>query len=159
MWYGVSVLVGTMNWCNVMVTRLYCTSRSGAWCPNVGRSGVDVWPFIPWTIVLAIQFWSGRRCCCSKMMVISIPGRVANGWILQVGETQIAKGKGPVYGNNPRSFQAKGYGMASALLYLHVTEGPQTHSSVTVRDCLSGLRKPLSGLIPCPTSPYGQNGI
>jgi hypothetical protein len=52
----------------------------------------------------------------------AILGRASYGWILQIGTTQIDKGKGPTYGNNPRSFRAEGYGMASALLYLHLLE-------------------------------------
>jgi hypothetical protein len=35
-------------------------------------------------------------------------------------EPHIAKGKGPTHGDDPRSFRAEGYGMASALLYLRL---------------------------------------
>jgi hypothetical protein len=52
----------------------------------------------------------------------AIPGRASYGWILQIGPTQIAKGKGPTHGDNPRSFRAEGYGMASALLYLRILQ-------------------------------------
>ena len=34
----------------------------------------------------------------------------------------VAKGKGPAYGDDPRSFRAEGYGMASALLYLRLLQ-------------------------------------
>jgi hypothetical protein len=40
------------------------------------------------------------------------------GWVLQVGNLPIAKGKGRVQGSDPRSFRAEGYGMSSGLLYL-----------------------------------------
>jgi hypothetical protein len=50
------------------------------------------------------------------------PGRASYGWILQIGDTKIAQGNGPAYGDDPRSFQAEGYGMASALLYLHLLQ-------------------------------------
>jgi hypothetical protein len=50
----------------------------------------------------------------------AIPGRASFGWILQIGTTKIARGKGPTYGDGPRSFRAEGYGMASALVYLRI---------------------------------------
>jgi hypothetical protein len=50
----------------------------------------------------------------------AIPGQASFGWFLQIGTAQIAKGKGPAYGDDPRLFYAKGYGMASALLYLRI---------------------------------------
>ncbi len=50
------------------------------------------------------------------------PGRASFGWILQIGETKSAKGKGPAYGDDPRSFRAEGYGMASALVYLRLLQ-------------------------------------
>jgi hypothetical protein len=34
----------------------------------------------------------------------AIPGRASYGWILQIGTTPIAKGKGPTFGDDPRSF-------------------------------------------------------
>jgi hypothetical protein len=34
----------------------------------------------------------------------------------------VAKGKGPAYGDDPRSFRAEGYGMASALVYLSLLQ-------------------------------------
>jgi hypothetical protein len=52
----------------------------------------------------------------------AIPGQASYGWILQIGDTQIAKGKGPTFGDNPRSFRAEGYGMASALVYLRLIQ-------------------------------------
>jgi hypothetical protein len=52
----------------------------------------------------------------------AIPGRASHGWILQIGTTKIAKGKGPTFGDDPRSFRAEGYGMASALLYLRLLQ-------------------------------------
>jgi hypothetical protein len=52
----------------------------------------------------------------------AIPGRASYGWVIQIGDTQIAKGKGPTFGDDPRSFRAKGYGMASALLYLRLLQ-------------------------------------
>jgi hypothetical protein len=52
----------------------------------------------------------------------AIPGRASFGWILQVGDVQIAKGKGPAFGDDPRSFRAEGYGMASGLLYLRLIQ-------------------------------------
>jgi hypothetical protein len=52
----------------------------------------------------------------------AILGRASYGWILQIGTTQIAKGKGPTHGGDPRSFPAKGYGMASVLLYLRLLQ-------------------------------------
>jgi hypothetical protein len=39
-----------------------------------------------------------------------------------MGDIQIAKGKGPTFGDDPRLFRAKGYGMASALLYLRLMQ-------------------------------------
>jgi hypothetical protein len=51
------------------------------------------------------------------------PGKASYyGWILQIGDTEIVKGKGPAYGDDPRSFRGKGYGMASALLYLRLLQ-------------------------------------
>ena len=52
----------------------------------------------------------------------AIPGRASYGWILQIGDTKIARGKGPTYGDDTRSFRAEGYGMASALLYLRMIQ-------------------------------------
>jgi hypothetical protein len=52
----------------------------------------------------------------------AIPRRASFGWILQIGNTPIAKGNGPTYGNDPRSFRAEGYGMTSALLYLRLLQ-------------------------------------
>jgi hypothetical protein len=52
----------------------------------------------------------------------AIPGRASYGWIIQIGEHQIAKGKGPTFGSDPRSFRAEGYGMASAMLYLQLLQ-------------------------------------
>jgi exonuclease III len=52
----------------------------------------------------------------------AIPGRASYGWVLQIGTTLIAKGKGPAYGDDPRSFRAEGYGMASALVYLLILQ-------------------------------------
>jgi hypothetical protein len=49
----------------------------------------------------------------------AIPGRASYGWILQIGDIQIAKGKGPTFGDDPRSFRAEGYGMA---LYLRLMQ-------------------------------------
>jgi hypothetical protein len=48
----------------------------------------------------------------------AVPGRGSFGWIIQAGNTIIARGKGPAYGPEPRSFRAEGYGMASGLLFL-----------------------------------------
>jgi hypothetical protein len=64
-----------------------------------------------------------ETCLAAKQIICiasdggAIPGRASYGWIIQIGQTPIAKGKGPTYGDNPRSFRAEGYGMASALLY------------------------------------------
>jgi hypothetical protein len=52
----------------------------------------------------------------------AIPGRASYGWIIQIGEHQIARGKGPTFGSDPRSFRAEGYGMASAMLYLRLLQ-------------------------------------
>jgi hypothetical protein len=52
----------------------------------------------------------------------AIPSRTSFGWIIQLGTTQIAKGKGPAHGDDPRLFRAEGYGMASALLYLRLLQ-------------------------------------
>ncbi len=52
----------------------------------------------------------------------AIPGRASYGWIIQIGSTEITKGKGPTHGDDPRSFRAEGYGMASSLLYLRLLE-------------------------------------
>ncbi len=52
----------------------------------------------------------------------AIPGRASYGWIIQIGMTPIAKGKGPTHGDDPRSFRAEGYGMASTLLYLRTIQ-------------------------------------
>jgi hypothetical protein len=41
---------------------------------------------------------------------------------MQIGMTQVAKGKGPAYGEDPRSFRAEGYGMARVLLYLRLVQ-------------------------------------
>jgi hypothetical protein len=51
-----------------------------------------------------------------------IPGRASYGWILQIGNAQVAKGKGPAYGDDPQSFLAEGYRMASALSYLSLLQ-------------------------------------
>jgi hypothetical protein len=47
----------------------------------------------------------------------AIPGRASFGWIIQIGNSVITKGKGPTYGDDPHSFRAEGYGMASALVF------------------------------------------
>jgi hypothetical protein len=52
----------------------------------------------------------------------AIPGRASYGWIIQIGATPIVKGKGPAHGDDPRSFRAEGYGMASALVYLRLLQ-------------------------------------
>jgi hypothetical protein len=69
----------------------------------------------------------------------AIPGQASFGWILQIGTTQIAKAKGPAYGDDPRSFRAEGYGMASALLYLRLLkdhfEFTRTQTSVNKLIC------------------------
>jgi hypothetical protein len=52
----------------------------------------------------------------------AFPGRASYGWILQIGDTKIFRGKGPAYGDDPRSFRAEGYGMASALLWLRLLQ-------------------------------------
>jgi hypothetical protein len=52
----------------------------------------------------------------------AIPGRASYGWILQIGNTPITKGKGPAYGDDPRSFHVEGYGMASGLLFLQLLQ-------------------------------------
>jgi hypothetical protein len=52
----------------------------------------------------------------------AIPGRASYGWIIQIGKTKTAKGKGPGLGDNPCLFQAEGYGMASALVYLQLVQ-------------------------------------
>jgi hypothetical protein len=52
----------------------------------------------------------------------AIPGRASYGWIRQIGTTQIAKGKGPAFGDDPRLFCAKGYGMVSAFQYLRLLQ-------------------------------------
>jgi hypothetical protein len=48
----------------------------------------------------------------------AVPGRGSFGWVVQVGDRIIARGKGPAYGPDPRSFRAEGYGMASGLSFL-----------------------------------------
>jgi hypothetical protein len=50
------------------------------------------------------------------------PGRASYGWIIQLGDSPVAKGNGPAYGDAPRSFRAEGYGMASALVYLSLLQ-------------------------------------
>jgi exonuclease III len=69
----------------------------------------------------------------------AIPGRASYGWIIQMGTTKIAKGKGPTHGDDPRSFRAEGYGMASALLYLRLLqrqhEFPQYRSALNMIIC------------------------
>jgi hypothetical protein len=68
------------------------------------------------------------QCIASRQIIRiasdggAIPGRASYGWILQIGNTPIAKGKGPTFGDDPRSFRAEGYGMASALLYLRLLQ-------------------------------------
>jgi hypothetical protein len=52
----------------------------------------------------------------------AVPGRGSFGWVLQIGSQIIARGKGPAYGPDPRSFRAEGYGMASGLLFLRVIQ-------------------------------------
>jgi hypothetical protein len=52
----------------------------------------------------------------------AIPRRESYGWIIQIGNTPIAKGKGPAHGNDPHSFQAEDYGMASALVFLQLLQ-------------------------------------
>jgi hypothetical protein len=39
----------------------------------------------------------------------SVPGWGSLGWVFQVGNHIIARGKGPAYGPDPRSFWAEGY--------------------------------------------------
>ncbi len=58
----------------------------------------------------------------------AVPGRGSFGWVLQIGNTIIARGKGPAYGPDPRSFRAEGYGMASGLLFIHLL---QQHFAIT----------------------------
>jgi hypothetical protein len=67
----------------------------------------------------------------------AIPGQASYEWIIQIGEHQIAKGKGSTFGSYPRSFRAEGYGMASAMLYLRLlqrqiefTRGPRAVNKV-----------------------------
>jgi hypothetical protein len=52
----------------------------------------------------------------------AVPGRGLFGWVLQMGNQIIARGKGPAYGPDPRSFRAEGYGMASGLIFLRVVQ-------------------------------------
>lgn len=52
----------------------------------------------------------------------AIPGRASYGWIIQIGDFPIARGKGPALGDDPRSFRAEGYGMASGLQYLRLIQ-------------------------------------
>jgi hypothetical protein len=42
--------------------------------------------------------------------------------VVQVGDQIIARGKGPAYGDDPRSFRAEGYGMGSGLLFLKLLQ-------------------------------------
>jgi hypothetical protein len=46
------------------------------------------------------------------------PRKGSYGWVLQVGDLPIARGKGAAQGSDPHSFRAEGYGMSSGLLYL-----------------------------------------
>jgi hypothetical protein len=52
----------------------------------------------------------------------AVPGRGSFGWVVQVGDKIIARGKGPAYGPGPRSFRAEGYGMGSGLLFIHLLQ-------------------------------------
>jgi hypothetical protein len=57
----------------------------------------------------------------------AISGRASDGWIIQIGTTQIAKRKGPTYGDYPYGdnlclFCTKGYSMARALLCLRLLQ-------------------------------------
>jgi hypothetical protein len=69
----------------------------------------------------------------------AIPGRASYGWIIQMGTTKLAKGKGPTHGDNPRLFRAESYGMASALLYLRLLQRqhkfPQYRSALNMIIC------------------------
>jgi hypothetical protein len=58
----------------------------------------------------------------------AVPGKGSFGWVIQVGDTIIACGKGLAYGPDPCLFGAKGYGMGSGLLFLYLL---QQHFSST----------------------------
>ena len=69
----------------------------------------------------------------------AFPGRASFGWVIQLGNTRIARGKGPAYGDDPRSFRAEGYGMASALVYLslllQLTPAPCKRNTTNILIC------------------------
>jgi hypothetical protein len=68
------------------------------------------------------------QCIASRQIIRiasgggAISGRASYGWILQIGNTPIAKGKGPTFGDDPGLFRAEGYGMVSALIYLRLLQ-------------------------------------
>jgi hypothetical protein len=69
--------------------------------------------------------------------VRAIETKFSYGWIIQIGDHQIAKGKRPTFVSDPPSFRAEGYGMASAMLYLRLlqrqiefTRGPRAVNKV-----------------------------
>ena len=65
----------------------------------------------------------------------AVPGRGSFGWVLQVGSTILARGKGPAFGPDPRSFRAEGYGMGSGLLYLRLLQQQFNLEWSTRRHC------------------------
>jgi hypothetical protein len=59
--------------------------------------------------------------------------------MVQIGDAKVAKGKGPTYGNDLRSFRVEGYEMASVLVYLqllqHLTDFAQDCRSTNILIC------------------------
>ncbi len=55
-------------------------------------------------------------------MAVQYQDRAPFGWIIQVGDTIITRGKGLAYGPDLRSFWAEGYGMASRLLFIRLLQ-------------------------------------
>jgi hypothetical protein len=49
-----------------------------------------------------------------------VPGHGSFGWVIKLGASIIARGKGQAHGPDPRSFWAEGYSMGSGLLFLRL---------------------------------------
>jgi hypothetical protein len=76
----------------------------------------------------------------------AIAGRASFGWIIQIGTTIIAKGKGPTFGDDPRSFRAEGYGMASAIIFTCLLQ-QQTDDFTRAKDSINKLICDNEGLL------------
>jgi predicted transcriptional regulator len=51
---------------------------------------------------------TGQQPICLASNGGAYLGKASYSWILQIGDSPVAKENGPVYGNDPRSFHAKG---------------------------------------------------